>query len=97
MEQEKEVSKVEKLLEQSEMEKKELENALDEARKLIEDTQNDLVEQKERADQLKTTIAHVASMHERQQALPNDLQVIVIIFSNEGSRIILAISRIDSV
>jgi len=73
--QEKEVSKVEKLLEQSEMEKKELENALDEARKLIEDTQNDLVEQKERADQLKTTIAHVASMHERQQALPNDLQV----------------------
>lgn len=73
--QEKEVSKVEKLLEQSELEKKELQDALDEARKLIEDTQNDLVEQKERADQLKTTIAHVASMHERQQALPNDLQV----------------------
>ncbi|XP_012944043.1 protein bicaudal D [Aplysia californica] len=69
-----EVSKMEKLLEQSESEKMELQNALDDAKKLIEDTQKDLIEQKERADQLKATIAHVASMHERQ-ALPNDLQV----------------------
>ncbi|XP_055882032.1 protein bicaudal D-like isoform X3 [Biomphalaria glabrata] len=69
-----EVGKLENLLEQSESEKMELQKALDEAKKLIEDTQRDLIEQKDRADHLKATIAHVAAMHERQM-LPNDLQV----------------------
>ncbi|XP_059153832.1 protein bicaudal D-like isoform X2 [Physella acuta] len=69
-----EVGKLESLLEQSEGEKMELQKALDEARKLIEETQKDLIEQKERADQLKATISHVAALHERQ-LLPNDLQV----------------------
>ncbi|CAL1529372.1 unnamed protein product [Lymnaea stagnalis] len=69
-----EVGKLENLLEQSESEKMELQKALDEARKLIEETQKDLIEQKERADHLKATITHVAALHERQM-LPNDLQV----------------------
>ncbi|KAH9493095.1 Protein bicaudal D 2 [Bulinus truncatus] len=69
-----EVGKLENLLQQSESEKLELQKALDEARKLIEDTQKDLIEQKERADHLKSTISHVAAMHERHM-LPNDLQV----------------------
>ncbi|CAG5117017.1 unnamed protein product [Candidula unifasciata] len=70
-----EVGKLESLLDQSESEKLELQKALDEARKLIEDTQKDLIEQKERADNLKATISHVASLHDRASLLPNDLQV----------------------
>ncbi|BFZ08264.1 hypothetical protein BsWGS_11302 [Bradybaena similaris] len=70
-----EVGKLESLLDESESEKLELQKALDEARKLIEETQKDLIEQKERADNLKATISHVASLHDRAAFLPNDLQV----------------------
>uniref|UniRef100_A0A0B7AR24 Protein bicaudal D n=1 Tax=Arion vulgaris TaxID=1028688 RepID=A0A0B7AR24_9EUPU len=70
-----EVGKLESLLEQSESEKMELQKALDEARTLIEDTQKDLIEQKERADNLKATIAHVTSRHDRMAFMPNDMQV----------------------
>ncbi|GFR63875.1 bicaudal D-like protein 2, partial [Elysia marginata] len=69
-----EVGKLESLLQQSEDEKMELQKALDDAKKLIEDTQKDLIEQKERADHLKTTISNVAALQEGAK-LPNDLQV----------------------
>ena len=49
------------MLEQSENEKSELQKALDEAQKLIQDTQKDLIEQKSRADQLKEHISTVIS------------------------------------
>ncbi|XP_078339645.1 protein bicaudal D-like isoform X4 [Crassostrea virginica] len=62
--QENEVKKLEQLLEQSESEKAELQSALDEAQKLIEDTQRDLIEQKSRADQLKAQISSVISSPE---------------------------------
>ncbi|XP_060587207.1 protein bicaudal D-like isoform X2 [Ruditapes philippinarum] len=55
--QQNEVKKLEQMLEQSEEEKIELQRALDEAKKLIEDTQSDLIEQKDRANQLKTQIS----------------------------------------
>ncbi|KAL4225830.1 hypothetical protein ACF0H5_013819 [Mactra antiquata] len=55
--QQNEVKKLEQLLEQSEEEKLELQKALDEAKKLIEDTQHDLIEQKDRANQLKSQIS----------------------------------------
>ncbi|XP_060080582.1 protein bicaudal D-like isoform X3 [Ylistrum balloti] len=55
--QENEVKKLEQMLSQSENEKLELQTALDEAQKLIQDTQTDLVEQKQRADQLKAQIS----------------------------------------
>lgn len=55
--QENEVKKLEQMLSQSENEKLELQSALDEAQKLIQDTQTDLVEQKQRADQLKAQIS----------------------------------------
>ncbi|CAG5128294.1 unnamed protein product, partial [Candidula unifasciata] len=70
-----EVVKLETQLEQSKLEKLELQKALDDARKLIEDTQRDLVEQKQRADHLKDTISHITSLHERPQLMPSDLQV----------------------
>ncbi|XP_046372843.1 protein bicaudal D-like isoform X2 [Haliotis rufescens] len=57
-----EVRKLEQLLEQSDSEKMEVQKALEEARKLIEDTQRDLMEQKERADQLKEHISAVANI-----------------------------------
>ncbi|GFO43583.1 Bicaudal d-like protein 2 [Plakobranchus ocellatus] len=69
-----EVGKLESLLQQSEDEKMELQKALDDAKKLIEETQKDLIEQKERADHLKATISNVAALQERTK-LPNDLQV----------------------
>ena len=55
--QQNEVKKLEQMLEQSEEEKIELQRALDEAKKLIEDTQSDLIEQKDRANQLKAQIS----------------------------------------
>ncbi|KAK3734102.1 hypothetical protein RRG08_000017 [Elysia crispata] len=69
-----EVGKLESLLQQSEDEKMELQKALDDAKKLIEETQKDLIEQKERADHLKATISNVAALQEGAK-LPNDLQV----------------------
>lgn len=62
-------------LEQSKIEKLELQKALDDARKLIDDTQRDLIEQKQRADHLKDTISHITSLHEKPQLMPSDLQV----------------------
>ena len=70
--QENEVKKLEQLLEQSEHEKSELQCALDEAQKLIEETQKDLVEQKKRADQLKAHISSVISSEESQIADMNE-------------------------
>lgn len=64
--QENEVKKLEQLLEQSEQEKSELQNALDEAQKLIADTQQDLIEQKKRADQLKAHINSVIKERETE-------------------------------
>ena len=61
--QENEVKKLEQLLEQSEEEKSELQRALDEAKKLIEDTQTDLMEQRDRADQLKSHITSVLNLN----------------------------------
>lgn len=55
--QQNEVRKLEQLLEQSEEEKSEMQRALDEARKLIEDTQKDLIEQRNRANLLKSQIS----------------------------------------
>ena len=69
-----EVGKLESLLQQSEDEKMELQKALDDAKKLIEETQKDLIEQKDRADHLKATISNVAALQEGAK-LPNDLQV----------------------
>ena len=65
--QENEVKKLEQLLEQSEEEKSELQRALDEAKTLIEDTQKDLMEQKERADQLKAHITSVLNLNESEK------------------------------
>ncbi|XP_076447399.1 protein bicaudal D-like isoform X2 [Babylonia areolata] len=71
-----EVGKLESMLQQSEEEKMEMQKALDEARKLIEDTQVDLVEQKKRADQLKSYIASLAAVRDiTTSKLPNDLEV----------------------
>lgn len=55
--QQNEVKKLEQMLEQSEEEKVVLQRALDEARKLIEDTQSDLIQQRDRANQLKAQIS----------------------------------------
>lgn len=55
--QQNEVKKLEQMLEQSEEEKVVLQRALDEARKLIEDTQADLIQQRDRANQLKAQIS----------------------------------------
>ncbi|KAK3589481.1 hypothetical protein CHS0354_030604 [Potamilus streckersoni] len=57
--QENEVKKLEQLLEQSDNEKLELQKALDDAQRLIQDTQRDLIEQKQRAEQLKVHISSV--------------------------------------
>lgn len=70
-----EVGKLESMLQQSEEEKLELQKALDEARKLIQDTQLDLTEQKKRADQLKSYIGSLSSLRESCSRLPNDLEV----------------------
>ena len=71
-----EVGKLESLLRQSEEEKVEMQKALDEARKLMEDTQQDLVEQKKRADQLKSYISSLSAVREAAASkLPNDLEV----------------------
>lgn len=61
-----EVRKLEQILEQSESEKHELQMALEEAQKLIEDTQKDLMEQKERAAQLKAHITAIANLKEAE-------------------------------
>lgn len=53
----------------------EMQKALDEARKLIQDTQQDLTEQKKRADQLKSYIASMSALRESTTRLPNDLEV----------------------
>lgn len=71
-----EVGKLEAMLQQSEEEKLELQKALDEAQKLMQDTQTDLMEQKQRADQLKNYIASLSAVREAAQTrLPNDLEV----------------------
>ncbi|XP_070192301.1 protein bicaudal D-like isoform X2 [Littorina saxatilis] len=71
-----EVGKLESMLQQSEEEKMEMQKALDEARKLMQDTQLDLVEQKKRADQLKSYISSLSAVRETTAArLPNDLEV----------------------
>ncbi|KAL8586489.1 hypothetical protein ACOMHN_055193 [Nucella lapillus] len=71
-----EVGKLASLLQQSEEEKAELQKAVDEARKLMEDTQLDLVEQKKRADQLKSYIASLAAVRDLSTSrLPNDMEV----------------------
>lgn len=57
------------LLEQSESEKRELQSALDEAQKMISETQHDLVEQKQRADLLKTHITAFSSLTDSMVAL----------------------------
>lgn len=69
------MGKLESMLQQSEEEKLELQKALDEARKLIQDTQLDLTEQKKRADQLKSYIGSLSSLRESCSRLPNDLEV----------------------
>ncbi|WAR25862.1 BICD1-like protein [Mya arenaria] len=61
--QQNEVKKLEQLLEQSEEEKSEMQRALDEAKKLIEDTQKDLIEQKDRANQLKSQISNALGVN----------------------------------
>lgn len=71
-----EVGKLEAMLHQSEEEKMEMQKALDEARKLMQDTQQDLIEQKKRADQLKSYISSVSAVREAAAPrLPNDLEV----------------------
>ncbi|KAK7494003.1 hypothetical protein BaRGS_00014885 [Batillaria attramentaria] len=70
-----EVGKLEAMLQQSEEEKMEMQKALDEARKLIQDTQQDLTEQKKRADQLKSYISSLSALRESTTRLPNDLEV----------------------
>lgn len=71
-----EVGKLESMLQQSEEEKLEMQKALDEARKLMEDTQHDLVEQKKRADQLKSYISNLAAVRDLSTSrLPNDMEV----------------------
>lgn len=71
-----EVGKLEAMLQQSEEEKLELQKALDEARKLMQDTQQDLTEQKKRADQLKSYISSLSAVREASVSrLPNDLEV----------------------
>ncbi|KAL5014784.1 hypothetical protein ScPMuIL_009054 [Solemya velum] len=81
--QDNEVKKLEGLLEQSESEKTELQNALEEAQRLIEDTQKDLVEQKLRANQLKVHISSLISLengevsdkgHESEDSLDKEIE-----------------------
>lgn len=67
--QENEVKNLEQLLNQSEGEKAELQSALDEAQTLIQETQKDLVEQKQRADQLKAQISNLIQQVESQGML----------------------------
>lgn len=69
-----EVCKLEQLLEQSENEKAELAKALDEAQHLIQETQKDLIEQKERAAQLKAHITSIANLGDKDIA-PSDSSV----------------------
>ncbi|GAB1607491.1 protein bicaudal D-like isoform X1 [Argonauta hians] len=59
-----EVQKLQQLLDQSETEKLELQKGLDEAQKIMQDTQKDLVEQKERAAQLKSHMSAIANISE---------------------------------
>ena len=64
------------MLQQSEEEKTELQKALEEARKLMEETKVDLCEQKKRADQLKSYISSLSAVRDvPQPRLPNDLEV----------------------
>lgn len=71
-----EVGKLESMLHQSEEEKLEMQKALDEAHKLMQETQVDLTEQKKRADQLKSYISSLSAVREATAArLPNDLEV----------------------
>ncbi|KAL8594897.1 hypothetical protein ACOMHN_038460 [Nucella lapillus] len=70
----KEVGGLETKLQQSEEEKMEMQKALDDSRKLMEDTQLDLTEQKKRVEQLKTYIASLSAVRETA-CLPNDMEV----------------------
>lgn len=67
-----EVQKLQQLLDQSEDEKKQLQKGLDEAQKLMQDTQKDLIEQRERAAQLKSHMSAIANINEAQINLPED-------------------------
>ena len=96
--QENEVKKLEQLLEQSESEKSELQKALDEARKLIEDTQKDLMEQKDRADQLKSHISSVLNLNGSMSLSPegeesDDLDKLIETESDEEKRALLEMKK----
>lgn len=69
------MGKLESMLHESEEEKLELQKALDDARKLIQDTQQDLTEQKKRAEQLKAYIGSLSALRESATRLPNDMEV----------------------
>ena len=72
-----EVGKLEEMLQKAQEEKQELQKALAEAQQLMEDTQHDLTEQKQRAEQLKSYIASLSTPRDTPSTpkLPNDLEV----------------------